>query len=69
VRVAVKPTASIAKQQKTVNLAAKKDARIKVLGRHDPCIVPRAIPVAEAMVNLVLADHGIRSGFIPRKIK
>jgi chorismate synthase len=68
VRAAVKPTSSIAKQQKTVNLETKKEAKIRITGRHDPCIVPRAVPIVEAMVNLVLADHGIRGGFIPRKL-
>lgn len=68
VRVAVKPTSSISKPQKTVDLSKKQDAQIRVLGRHDPCIVPRAVPVVEAMVNLVLADHMILSGIIPRKL-
>jgi len=67
-RVVVKPTASIAKKQRTINLRTKKPASIQVEGRHDPCIVPRAVPVVEAMVNLVLADHGLISGFIPRKL-
>jgi chorismate synthase len=39
-----------------------------VEGRHDPCIIPRAIPIVEAMVNLVLADHGLIAGIIPRKL-
>ncbi len=69
VRVAVKPTASISKKQKTVDLEKQIDANISVSGRHDPCIVPRAVPVVEAMINLVLADHGRRSGLIPAKIK
>jgi len=54
-RIAVKPTASIAKEQKTVDIN-NKNAKITVEGRHDPCIVPRIIPVAEAMVSLVIAD-------------
>ena len=45
-----------------------KKAKIKIEGRHDPCIVPRAVPVVEAMVALVLADHGLRSGKIPRTL-
>jgi chorismate synthase len=64
-----KPTASIASKQRTVDIKKKKAAVIEVLGRHDPCIVPRAVPVAEAMASLVLADHGLLSGFIPRRIK
>jgi len=54
-RVAVKPTASIAKTQHTVDLEGK-NRDIEVLGRHDPCIVPRAVPVIEAMAALVLLD-------------
>jgi chorismate synthase len=59
IRVAFKPTATIRKQQQTINdrgeattLAAK--------GRHDPCVLPRAVPMVEAMVALVLADHLLR---------
>lgn len=55
VRIAVKPTPSIAKPQKTVDIHGN-NAEITVKGRHDPCIVPRIIPVAEAMLALVLAD-------------
>lgn len=55
VRIAVKPTPSIAKPQKTVDIHGN-DAVITVKGRHDPCIVPRIIPVAEAMLALVLVD-------------
>ena len=58
-RVAIKPTASIGKEQNTVDLKTKKAAKIKIEGRHDPCIVPRAVPVVEAMVSLVLADHAL----------
>jgi len=55
VRIAVKPTASIAKVQKTRDIHGNK-VEISVTGRHDPCIVPRIIPVAEAMLALVLID-------------
>ena len=68
VRAAVKPTASISGKQKTVDVVTKDAADIRIEGRHDPCIVPRAVPVVEAMVNLVIADHMMRAGFIPRKI-
>ena len=54
-RVAVKPTASIAKEQSTVNLAGENEP-VVVGGRHDPCIVPRAVPVIEHMAALVLLD-------------
>ncbi|MCW4047315.1 MAG: chorismate synthase [Candidatus Bathyarchaeota archaeon] len=69
VRVAVKPTPSIAKEQRTVNIAEMKDATIKVTGRHDPCVVPKAVPVVESAVAIVLADHLIRAGFIPKVLK
>jgi len=55
VRIAVKPTPSIAKPQKTRDIHGN-EVEITVGGRHDPCIVPRILPVAEAMLALVLAD-------------
>lgn len=58
-RLVVKPTSSINKTQKTVTLKGKK-ATINVEGRHDPCICPRAVPIAEAMVALTLIDHIMR---------
>jgi len=63
-RIAVKPTPSISKEQSTVDLAAMKDTRIKITGRHDPTIPPRIVPVAEAMVALVLVDMMMRGGFL-----
>jgi len=55
IRLAVKPASSIQKEQKTVDVDGN-EVDLKVEGRHDPCIVPRLIPVAEGMVALVLAD-------------
>jgi len=55
-RIAVKPTSSISKVQKTINLAGE-EVEIKTEGRHDPCICPRIVPVVEAMACLVLEDH------------
>ena len=55
VRIAVKPTPSIAKPQHTIDIHGN-DAMISTRGRHDPCIVPRILPVAEAMLALVLVD-------------
>ena len=55
-RIAIKPTPSIAKPQKTVNLQTMEMTDIAVKGRHDPCIVPRAVPVVEAAVAVVLFD-------------
>lgn len=63
-RIAVKPTPSISKEQRTVDMSKMKDTRIKIQGRHDPSIPPRIVPVAEAMVALVLVDMMIRGGFI-----
>lgn len=60
-RIAVKPTPSISKRQRTVDLVYSKETEIEIKGRHDPAIPPRIVPVAEAMVALVLADHLLRS--------
>jgi chorismate synthase len=65
VRVAFKPPSSIRKPQQTVDLETMEEVELVVEGRHDPCIVPRAVPVVEAMTALVLADHALRAGFIP----
>jgi chorismate synthase len=64
VRVAFKPTASISKEQKSIDLERMEDTTIKVEGRHDPCIVPRAVIVVEAATALVLADLCLRGDFI-----
>ncbi len=56
VRIAIKPTSSISKVQKTVDKQGN-PKELKVKGRHDPCLCPRAVPIAEAMVNLVLVDQ------------
>ena len=66
VRVGLKPTPSISKEQKTVDLLEMKDTTIKVKGRHDPCIVPKAVPVVEASVAIVLVDQLLRAGLIPK---
>jgi chorismate synthase len=60
VRVAFKPVATIGKAQNTVD-AEGNAAVLKAKGRHDPCVVPRAIPIVEAMITLVLADHHLRN--------
>lgn len=68
-KAAVKPTPSIGKRQQTVDLVSGENTEIEIKGRHDPTIPPRMVPVAEAMVALVLADHMLRSGFInPRTL-
>ncbi len=55
-RVAIKPTPSIAKPQQTVSLSRMEQTTINIQGRHDPCIVPRAVPVVEAAVALAIFD-------------
>ncbi len=69
VRVAIKPTASIALEQSTVDIEKMKKTTIKVGGRHDACIVPRAVPVVEAMMAVTLCDFAMRAGLIPRVLK
>jgi chorismate synthase len=69
VRVAIKPTSSIGREQRTVNLSKMEDATIKVSGRHDPCVVPKAVPVVESAMAITLADHMIRAGVIPKVLK
>jgi chorismate synthase len=69
VRVAVKPTPSIALEQNTVDLKKMQPARLRVGGRHDACIVPRAVPVVAAMMAVTLCDFALQAGLIPRVIK
>ncbi|MHA1276231.1 MAG: chorismate synthase [Candidatus Helarchaeota archaeon] len=65
-RIAIKPTASISKPQKTVDLISMQPTEVIVEGRHDPVIVPRAIPVVEAAIAIVLADLALQRGLIPQ---
>jgi chorismate synthase len=65
IRIGFKPASSIAKKQKTVDLISNSECEIVVPGRHDPCVVPRAIPVVESLVSLILADHAIKWNLIP----
>jgi chorismate synthase len=58
-RVAFKPTATISSEQDTVTTAGQATT-LAARGRHDPCVLPRAVPLVEAMVLLVLADHWLR---------
>jgi chorismate synthase len=57
--VAFKPPSTIARPQRTVNKAGE-EVVLEAKGRHDPCVVPRAVPIVEAMACLVLADHVLR---------
>jgi chorismate synthase len=68
-RLAVKPTPSIGKLQRSVDLTSFEPTTIAVGGRHDTCIVPRAVAVAESMTAVILADFAIRAGMLPRVLK
>jgi chorismate synthase len=63
-RVIIKPTSSIALPQRSVNLATHAPVTMVVTGRHDPCIVPRAVVVVESVTAFVLADLALRGGFL-----
>lgn len=56
-RAAFKPTASIALEQNTVNITTGENTKLSIEGRHDPCIVPRAVPVVEAAAAMVILDY------------
>ena len=56
-RAAFKPTPSIGQPQRSVNLDTMEETELIITGRHDPCVVPRAVPVVEAMAALVLMDR------------
>ncbi len=58
-RVAFKPTATLLQSQPTVDVAGN-ETELKARGRHDPCVLPRAVPIVEAMANLVALDHWMR---------
>ena len=58
-RTVFKPTATILQTQETVSTAGK-NVKLKARGRHDPCVLPRAVPMVEAMTALVLVDHALR---------
>jgi chorismate synthase len=61
--VNVRPTSSIGIPQKSVNLKTKSPAIIRITGRHDPCIVPRAVPVVEACASLCILDTLLSAGY------
>ncbi len=56
-RLAVKPTSSISKPQRSVDMNRMEEVELRIQGRHDPCICPRIVPVAEAMVAIVILDY------------
>ncbi|HEX5456297.1 MAG TPA: chorismate synthase [Candidatus Saccharimonadales bacterium] len=59
-RVAIKPVSTISKKQKTLDLE-KNEVEVEATGRHDPCVLPRAIPIVDAMSALVIMDHYLRN--------
>jgi chorismate synthase len=69
VRIAVKPTPSISRMQKTVDIKEMKDVELNIKGRHDVCIVPRAVVVVEAMIAITLCDFALRAGLLERIVK
>ncbi|MEG1404352.1 MAG: chorismate synthase, partial [Oscillospiraceae bacterium] len=56
VRCAFRPTPSISREQKTVDLSKHENTNMRVIGRHDPCIAPRAVPVVESMTAFCIMD-------------
>jgi chorismate synthase len=62
-RVAFKPPATIALEQKTVT-TSNEQTQLAARGRHDPCVLPRAVPIVEAMAALVLCDHALRQNAV-----
>ena len=58
-RVAFKPVSTIRKEQKTVDRGGK-NVKLEATGRHDPCVLPRAVPIVDAMAALVIMDHYLR---------
>jgi chorismate synthase len=66
-RVAFKPPATIAREQQTVTSAGD-DTKLTARGRHDPCVLPRAVPMVEAMTALVLCDHALRQRAVQPRV-
>ncbi len=63
-KVAFKPTASISMRQRSINLKTGKSVDLELKGRHDACIVPRAVPVVQSMMSVVLCDFCLRAGLL-----
>lgn len=64
INVAIKPTPSIAKTQRSINLETLSEVELDIEGRHDPCIVPRAVPCVEAATALIILDELLEAGFV-----
>jgi chorismate synthase len=69
VNVAFKPAASISITQKTIDFEKKTETDLRVKGRHDPCVVPRAPPVVDSVMAIILLDNCIKCNLIPRILK
>ena len=65
-RVAFKPVSTIRKQQKTVS-TQNEEVMLEAQGRHDPCVLPRAVPIVDAMAALVIIDHYLRFSAVQQK--
>jgi chorismate synthase len=63
-RIGFKPASSISLTQRTLDISTLSEVDLNVSGRHDPCVVPRAPPVVESIVSVIIVDHALRSGFI-----
>ncbi len=68
-RIAFKPAASISMTQKTVNVEKGTETDLHVKGRHDPCVVPRAPPVVDSVVGIIVLDHCMKCNLIPSVLK
>ena len=68
-RAAVKPPPSISSRQKTIDLQKLVNADLEIRGRHDACIVPRAVPIVESMMAVTLCDFAIRARIVPEVLK
>ena len=66
-RIVFKPTPSIAKEQDSIDLSTRTNTKLKLNGRHDKCVVPRAVPIVEAVTAIALLDLMIEEGRIPWK--
>ncbi len=64
VKLAIKPTPSISKKQKTIDVRKGENKLLEIQGRHDPCIVPRAVPVVENMLAVTILDFALRAKII-----
>jgi chorismate synthase len=68
-RIALKPAASISMAQKTINIEKRSETDLQIKGRHDPCVVPRAPPVVDSVVAIILLDQCIKFNLISPVLK